>query len=273
MGANKMGERIRQIKTYLSKFFRLFFKTAGWKVFIFGAVISVIVAYVVGDDMFVLGQATESGCFTLVSACIWIGIFNSIQVVCKERDIIKREHRTGLHISAYIIARALYELVICIIQALILTFICMLFFEFPDEGLVTGLAVVDIALTFFLALLSADYLGIAVSSIVKTTTTAMTVMPFILILQLVFSGVLFTLEEPVSTMAGITISKWGMEALGAISNINGIPYSSMGGMISNDAYLYEVGHVIDTWLMLLLFIVIYITIAIISLEFVDKDKR
>lgn len=269
-----MSDRFKQINIYFTKFLSLFFKTGGWKAFIFGAVISLIIAMVVGDNMFVYGLDTESGCFSIVSACIWIGIFNSIQVVCKERDIIKREHRSGLHISSYIVARALYEMIICFVQAAIMLVLCMIFLNFPEEGLVTGNIIIDVFITFFLILLSADYLGIAVSSIVKTTTTAMTVMPFLLIVQLVLSGVLFALEGNTELIAKITISKWGMESLGSIVNMDGLPYNAAGWqIIPRDAYLYESGHVVNAWLIILGFALLYLVVGIISLEFVDKDKR
>lgn len=269
-----MKDRINQVRIYFVKFLRLFVQTAGWKVFVFAGVISLLLAIVIGDNMFVYGQDTEMGCFALISACIWIGIFNSIQVVCKERDIIKREHRSGMHISSYILARATYEFLICFIQAAIMLIICMNYLEFPEEGLIFNSITVDIFVCFFITLLSADYLGLAISSIVKTTTTAMTVMPFVLIVQLILSGVLFVLEEKLEFISDLTISKWGMEALGAISNIDGLSYNAFGWAIkAREAYLYESEHVIDAWLIILGFSIVYIIVAIISLEFVDKDKR
>ena len=253
---------------------RLFMKTGGWKAFIFGAVISFIIVLVVGDNMFVYGADTESGCFVIVSACIWIGIFNSIQVICKEREIIKREHRSGLHISSYIIARAFYELILCFAQTLIMLAMCESSLKFPDKGLITSSFIIDLFITMFLILLCADYLGIAVSCIVKNATTAMTVMPFILIVQLVLCGVLFKLEGIVSNVAKFTISKWGMEAIGAISDINSYPYNEMGWMIpEKEAYLFEKSHVLNSWCIIAIFSVVYLAIGIINLEFVDKDKR
>lgn len=269
-----MRDRFKQIGIYLQTFLRLFVKTGGWKAFIFGAVISFIIVLVVGDNMFVYGADTESGCFVIVSACIWIGIFNSIQAICKERDIIKREHRSGMHISSYILARAIYEFIICLFQAVVMIIICGISLSFPDEGLVTSIFTVDLFITMFLSLLCADYLGIAVSCIVKTTTTAMTVMPFILIVQLVLCGVLFVLEGAIANVANFTISKWGMEAIGSISNINNIPYNEAGWMImEKEAYAFENGHVIKAWGILACFAVLYLVIGIICLEFVDKDKR
>ncbi len=269
-----MRVRLNQIKIYFGTFLRLFVKTGGWKAFLFGAIISAIIVLVVGDNMFVYGSDTESGCFAIVSACIWIGIFNSIQVICKERDIIKREHRSGMHISAYVVARAGYEFILCFVQTIIMLVICGAFMDFPNEGLVTKNVTIDLFVTLFLVLLSADYLGMAVSCIVKTTTTAMTVMPFVLIVQLVLSGVLFVLDGNVAHIAKLTISKWGMEAMGAISNINNLPYNATGWMIdARDAYVFDGPHVIRSWGILIVFAVLYIVIGIISLEFVDRDKR
>lgn len=260
-----MKERIKQIKIYFTKFMSLFIKTGGWKLFIFAAAISLIITSVVGDEMFTKPGDTVSGCFSMVSACIWIGIFNSIQVVCKERDIIKREHRSGMHISSYIISRALYEMIVCFAQAIIMLIIFMGILDFPKKGPVTGNIYVDTFVSFFIVLFCADFLGIAVSSIVKLTTTAMTVMPFLLIIQLVFSGVLFKLKNTSEMIAKFTVSKWGMEALGSVVNRSGI--------LIGDEYLYESGHVVGAWFVLIGFSILYIAVAIISLEFVDKDKR
>lgn len=269
-----MKERLQQIKIYFTKFIRLFISTGGWKAFLFGGVISLIITWVVGDGMFVYSADTESGCFTMVSACIWIGIFNSIQSICKERDIIKREHRSGMHISSYIISRAIYELIVCAIQALIMLLMCSLLLELPSKGIISGKFEVDMYITFFVLLLAADYLGVAVSSIVKNTTTAMTVMPFILIIQLVLSGALFELDGNLELISRITISKWGMEALGAMSDINSLPYNAMGlQTIAREAYDYSQGHIVSSLFLMLIFAFVYILLGIISLEFVDNDKR
>ena len=46
-------------------------------------------------------EGTLMGAFAIACVCIWTGSFNSIQVICRERDVIKREHRAGMHISSY----------------------------------------------------------------------------------------------------------------------------------------------------------------------------
>ena len=56
----------------------------------------------------------------VISACIWSGIFHSIRSVCRERAIVKREYRTGLRLSSYVLAHVLYETALCSAEALII---------------------------------------------------------------------------------------------------------------------------------------------------------
>ena len=152
--------------------------------------------------------------------------------------------------------------------------LCNFFMDFPKERVVFSNVYFDIFITFFLIIYSSDALGIAVSSFVKTPNTAMTVMPFVLILQLVMSGVLFTLEGSAAKVANITISKWGMESLGTIANINNLPINSDGIMSkAREAYEYTKAHVLSSWGILAFFICIYVIFSIGCLEFIDRDKR
>ena len=264
--------------------------------------ISIILAAVAGPNMFVIKEDTRVGAFAMVSACIWIGIFNSIQSVCKERGIIKREHRSGLYISAYMMAHMIYQAVICLAQTVIMFVIYDFWMDFPEKGLMTGSFRIDLFITFFLLTYASAALGLAVSSVVHSPTTAMTIMPFILIVQLIFSGAIFWLEGPMDKLSDVTISKWGMRAVCTDANINSMPSS----MLSDQLYIFRqyepVAKVLDLipeemimeyssrvtyesiyeynrdnvkkeWQILGSFIVLYYGISVVSLQFIDRDKR
>ena len=94
--------RLAQTGIYLGKFLRMFIYQSDWKVLPMAAIIAGVVTFVVGSNLFVTQEGTLTGSFALVCVCIWNGFFNSIQVVCREREIIKREHRAGLHMSSYV---------------------------------------------------------------------------------------------------------------------------------------------------------------------------
>ncbi len=108
---------VTQTHVYSKKLFRISLREKAWKYLVFAAIISMIVALIVGEDMFKTFESTNSGFFTLASACIWIGIFNSIQSICKEHEIIRAEYRQGMKMSAYVCAHVLWQMVLCLVYA------------------------------------------------------------------------------------------------------------------------------------------------------------
>lgn len=301
--APKGISRWSQVKIYVGKLFRLFISEKGWKVLIFAAIISLLVSSMIYDAMFVYTMETSRGIFSLVSACTWTGIFNSIQSVCKEREIIKREHRSGLHMSAYVMAHLIYEAVICFLQALILMGCSLLFMKYPADISFFGHINLEYFITWFLITYAADVLGIAISSIVKTPATAMTVMPFVLIFQLMLSGFLFSPGGIGEIFSKATVTNWGMRAGLVSAGYNEIDNTETVRLTNSlhkivldneldiqrdliDAMVREYYHpVLDSgydhnlqnlltnWAALGLHTVVYAVIAVISLQFIDLDKR
>ncbi len=261
--------RTEQIGIYTRKCFRIFKNEKGYKVFLSVALIMLLICAVTGDEMFVEADATRNGSFAIMSACIWIGIFNSIRSICKEREILKREHRTGLHMSAYVMSHGIYEAVICLLEAVIVLAFVFLFNagNFPQEGVVT-VPFLDFLISYFLIIFSADTLGIAISSFVKNENTAMTVMPFALIIQLVMSGTIFELKGIAEAISYVTTSRWGIAAICSVSNIN-----DLGWFFYNEEYDSTVANLTSLWGYLIFFAIVGLIIAVISLEFIDRDKR
>lgn len=216
--------RMAQTGIYLGKLFRMFIFQSDWKVMPMAAVIAGLVCFVVGGNLFKTMEGTLLGTFALSCVCIWNGFFNSIQVVCRERPIIKREHRAGMHITSYILAHMIYQAFLCAGQSAITLFICtMMKVTFPAHSTVTPWPIVDIGITLFLTTYAADMMALMVSSIVHNTTTAMTIMPFLLIFQLVFSGGFFSLEGFALKLTNVTVAKWGLTALCAQGDYNNLP--------------------------------------------------
>lgn len=267
--------KFRQIKIYTEKCFRIFANEKGWKIFISSAIIMLLISMVTGSDMFDAYKATRNGAFAIVCACIWIGIFNSIQSVCKERDIIKREYRAGLSIFSYIASHMIFEAALCAVEALIVTLIVIAtnITNIPLMGVLLP-SYIELYITIYLAIFSADILGLMVSSIVKTPNSAMTVMPFVLILQLVMSGVIFELEGIALMISNFTVCKWSLNAICSIADINNM---SDAIIYATYAYPEDYDHTLQTlakcWGILIAFIAVYGAVSVISLKSVEKDKR
>ena len=295
--------RLAQVQIYLGKHWRLFVNERGWKVLIFAAIISALVSAVLGGNMFVYTLETFQGTFTLISACIWIGIFNSIQTICKERAILKREHRSGLHMSSYVVSHLIFQAGICLLQAGILLGLSALFLHYPAVTPLFGSQMLEFFITYFLVTYAADALGLAISAFVKTPTTAMTAMPFVLIIQLIFSGMLFQLQGPAGLVGNLTISKWGMNAACISADYNSLEntqqvgfsvtlqniaiqegYPLDGEMVDalveeyyqvsvNEDYAHTPANLAVNWGVLALQVAVYAAAATLALEFVDRDKR
>ncbi len=221
-----------QVWIYLGKLLRMFVYQSDWKVLPMAALIAGLVGMVIHKRMFINMEGTLMGAFALVCVCIWNGCFNSIQVICRERDVIKREHRSGMHISSYIFSHMLYQLLLCVLQTGITLYVTKTVgVKYPKEGLFTPWMIVDLGITMLLITYASDMLSLWVSTLAKTTTTAMTIMPFVLIFQLVFSGGMLTLPQWTKPLTNFTISNPGLKAIAAQADTNHRPFVTISDMV------------------------------------------
>ena len=228
--------RIDQTFIYLGKQLRFFINQSDWKVLPMAAVIAGLVGMVIRRRFFVSMEGSLISAFALTCVALWNGCFNSIQSVCRERPIIKREHRSGMHISSYVTAHMIYQLLLCAAQT-VLTLFVLRQLSVPilrgyGSGLITPWMICDIGLTMFLISYAADMLSLFLSSISRTTTGAMTIMPFILIFQLIFSGGVIPLPEWSRPLSGFTITSYGIRTLASQSGYNELPMTSVWNTLS-----------------------------------------
>ena len=217
------------------------------------AIIAGLVGMVIRKRFWLNMEGDLIGAFAIACVAIWNGCFNSIQSVCRERGIIKREHRSGMHISSYVAAHMIYQFLLCVAQTAITMFVFrQLDVQIPrmGGGTVTNFAIVDLGITFFLITYAADMMSLFLSSISRTTTGAMTLMPFILIFQLVFSGGVIPLPEWSRPLSNFTISNYGIKAIASISGYNELPmnavWNTLSGMKGSEVGgTVSVGDIID----------------------------
>ena len=219
--------RLGQVPIYLGKQFRFFINESDWKVIPMSAVIAALVAMVVRKRFFVDMEGGLMSAFALTCVGIWNGCFNSIQSICRERAIIKREHRSGMHITSYIAAHMIYQLFLCVVQSGVSIYVMMIVgIQFPAKGFMTSSMMLDLGLSLLLISYASDMLSLFVSSIAHTTTGAMTVMPFVLIFQLVFSGGVIPLPAWSKPLSNFTISNYGIRVIAAQTGYNELPMTT-----------------------------------------------
>ena len=221
-----------QVWIYLGKTLRMFIYQNDWKVLPMAALIAGLVGFVIRRKMFLNMEGTVMGALAMACVCIWNGCFNSIQLICRERDVIKREHRSGMHISSYVFSLMVYQAAICIMQTVITLYITkMAGVKYPDEGLFTRWMIVDMGISMVLITYASDMLSLWVSALARSSTTAMTIMPFILIFQLVFSGGMLSLPDWALKITNYTISGAGLRAISAQADTNNRPFVTISNML------------------------------------------
>ncbi len=244
-----------------------------------------ITTFIAGENMFVHYESTKSACFLLVSAAIWVGLFNSIQTVVRERNVIKLEYIAGRRLSCYVVSKGIVQMCLCLVEsALLLPAFPAIQRVFdnpmPEEGVLFGSTLPEYYISVFLLMFAADTMGLFISCLVKTPETANMLSPYILILQLVLSGVLFPLKGLSETVSYFMLSKWGMEALGSISDVNAWPLriqTEMPGRIpdreAEDIFERAAEHLTHVWLILAAFIIAFLILGALALRRAPKDKE
>lgn len=196
--------------------------------------------------------ATRACLFAVLMCNIWSGTFNSIALFYSESEYITDDLNKFLSVSTYVVANLLIQLFLCIVEALACTVIFKLFYNYETAGIALDNRNIEYSITFFLILISADMLGFLVGMLIKNITSAMSIIPIILIIQFLFSGCLFELEGILRTFAKFTTAKWGFAALGAITNLN----SYLPSDTKNELFEYSSTHVIYCWKQLFLLAVV-----------------
>lgn len=216
--------RLSQIPIYLGKQIRFFIYQSDWKVLPMATIVAALVGLVIRRDFLQTMEGNLKGAFALTCVAIWNGCFNSIQAICRERPIIKREHRSGMHITSYVASHMIYQFFLCLAQTgLSLYVMGLMGVQFPAEGFMTMTMVTDVGITMLLISYAADMMSLFISSVAHSTTGAMTVMPFVLIFQLVFSGGILPLPDWARPLANYTISNYGIKAIASQSGYNEAP--------------------------------------------------
>ena len=221
-------DRLSQIPIYLGKQFRFFINESDWKVIPMAMVIAMLVAVVIRNRIFANMEGCIIGSFALTCVALWNGCFNSIQAICRERAIIKREHRSGMHITSYMASHMIYQFILCLIQTIVSLYVMKSAgVPFPEEGIfIAHMGIVEFGITLLLISYAADMMSLFISSIAHTTTAAMTVMPFVLIFQLVFSGGVIPLPERVQPLSNFTVSNYGIKAIASQCGYNELPMAA-----------------------------------------------
>ena len=186
-----------------------------------------IIAYLLtlnsSSDLYKNYEDAKGIFFSMGCACIWLGLLNSIQEICKEKVILQKEYMADLKISAYIFSKFIVQLFLAFLQATLIVSIFQAISGSSEYSLLIN-SYWDIQIICFLTILSASALGLFISSFVKNSNIAMSIAPLVLVPQLLFSGILFKLEGFTDFISNFILCRWSVEGLGSSLNLNNLTH-------------------------------------------------
>lgn len=240
--------------------------------------IAILLNIVADKNIFKIYESTKSMLFALSCSGIWIGMFNSIQEICKERVILKREYMANLRLSCYMLSKFVLQALLGLLQAVILTLVFLKLTGKHREGIFVSQFELEILFTIWLTIMASVAMGFVISAMVKSGDKAMAAAPFVLIVQLLFSGILFSLKGIGKKISYCTVSRWSVEALGSIARLNRLDLKMQEEfpMLEHKAESFfkaSAGHVAKTWFILFGMTVLVMAVGTILLRRVAKDHR
>lgn len=236
-----------------------------------------LLIYLVSDgEQFKQYEMTKSLLFALACSAFWIGTLNSIQEICKERTILKREYMTGVHLSSYVLAKLIVLGIVCAVQTACMTVVFVILLGQPEKGVFFSSSI-ELFITSFLTALSATAMGLFVSALFKNADRAMTVAPILLMPQILFSGMVFQLSGLTDKLSNIVTCKWAMKGYGTTANLNSLPLrlQQEGLPIEHSidkAFEYTISHELVVWLVLFSFVALFSGLAILSLLKLKRQR-
>ena len=167
-----------------------------------------------------LGQKiplSATGMAVLLTTCVtWLGMSNSIREIVKERRILARERRAGLSAWAYVGSKLAVLGPLVAIQAAAVAAIAVQRQRVPGSGAVLPSGIVELVVAMSMAGLCAVTMAMFVSAVVRTADKALAVLPMIVVVEFVLSGLSPSVQMPgLALLRDVAASRWSVQAIGA----------------------------------------------------------
>ena len=194
------------------------------------------------------------------------GLSSSLQEIVKEAAIYLRERLVNLRLRSYLGSKVAVLAMLAVVQAIFITISILIGFASPTSDLISW--PLGVFITTFLTLTASFSLGLFVSASVNNSSQANSALPLLLLPQVIFSGVLFELQDTGSIISYFMLSRWAIGAYGTIANINkllpaNLTINSLKDMPFPTGVVYQPtwSNLCFNWIMLLVHITVYLSIT------------
>ncbi len=208
-------------------------------------------------------------CIAFTLASIWLGLFNTIQEIVKERDMLKKEYMSGLNFASYIVSKIIVVAVLCLYQSIVC--VTIVYFHLdprPQDVLFTN-TLLDFIINFFLITFSTSSIGLLISSLVKETKTTLILSPLYMMVQMLFSGMFVPFVNVTRKISYFTSGRWGYESFGTISNI-----TKYGVLEPSESFFqFNNLHLLSIWTIMIIVSLLFLILSVCSIRITILNKK
>ncbi|GCE10414.1 FHA domain-containing protein [Tengunoibacter tsumagoiensis] len=164
------------------------------------------------------GGNAQKTLFIMAFAAVMFGCINGAREIVKEAAIYKRERSVNLGIAPYLFSKIAVLGAFSLVQSFILVFMVNIKSPFDQlHGIIIGSTFLEIYVSLALTSIAGLMTGLLVSAIVPNNDRAMSLIPLPLIPQVIFAGVIFSLNDPplLQIPGAFFAARWSMAAMGS----------------------------------------------------------
>jgi len=200
--------------------------------------------------------------FAMACAAMLIGLMMSINLVCKDYNMIRRELRMGISASNIIMSKTLMAIVFCAIMSAVL-----IIPYFSNSYRIDGQNTLYLYFAVFFTMLASAQIGLMVSTFVrdKTQVAALTI-PFVMLYKILFSGFVFE-QVQLDNADTFAISNYSIRAIGSALRFD---HEHFGWDPPYGVFNNTLENALENLGALAVFIIISIAASIFVLWLIDK---
>ncbi|MFN0204352.1 MAG: ATP-binding cassette domain-containing protein [Bacteroidia bacterium] len=143
--------------------------------------------------------------FMMVISVIWFGVNNAAREIVGEKAIYQRERMFNLRIVPYLCAKFSILGSFSLFQVCLFVGILSAHLSLPNTA--------SIMLLCFILAITANVLGLGISAFSDTSEQVMSSLPIILIPQILFAGVLTSVDGVMKYFSYLTLSRWATHGI------------------------------------------------------------
>jgi energy-coupling factor transporter ATP-binding protein EcfA2 len=234
-------------------------------------VLMLLIQFLIKPTVFTSQQlpiAAEQVLFIMSFVAVFFGCNNSAREIVKEIQIYQRERMVNLGIIPYLFSKILVLGILCLLQCVILVIAVNAISPFPKAVLLPP--PLEIYVSLSLTSLVGLMIGLMISSLATSSDQANSIIPIVLIFQILFSGVVFHLTGSAEVFGGLFAMRWSMIGMGSSVGLTAREMGYNQNDTSSFPYAHDAGHVLGAWFALLVMLTVF---GVLTIYFLKRKDR